>query len=141
MVDFVGVDALPAGLALDLGDLVEGLAEAHDAEADHARVEAEHAPQLRLRATPRVEPHDEVVPLGVLHLVHARRPRQQEGAPVGVPAHDAAGSQHEGAGRAGDPAIVEGPVRFQREWYEGGLGHPSCGGSVASIEVGDELTL
>jgi len=65
--------------AVDAAQLVADL---DDGEADHARVEAEHAAHLLLHPDRPVELHDKVVALVVLGLMFRRRPRQVELAAV-----------------------------------------------------------
>lgn len=121
----------PLDLAPDLlhpGNRAPGpqpLGQFDDAEPYHARIEPEGATHGGLRGGGGVEAHDEVVPGVVVGLMRFCRLGQQEGAPVGEAADDAARAQDQAAGVAGDSGGGERVLVGGREiggWTVGGDG-------------------
>jgi hypothetical protein len=83
-------------------DVLKLLAHLHDRISDQARIQTHCASQSVLCACTGVEAHDEVVAVVVGRLQFLRGLGEQEGAPVGVAAHDAALGQDDVACRFGD---------------------------------------
>jgi len=94
--------SIPLRLAAHILDLLQLAPHLHHTIPNHARVQAQRPPHRMLRLGARVEAQDEVVALAVDGALLARRLGQQEGAPVGDAAHDAAGGEDDVAGRFGD---------------------------------------
>lgn len=86
--------------------------------ADHAWLEAQRVSDVLVDARRRVVPHDEVVAVGVLHLVDGDGLGQREDAPVGEAADDAAVFQDEGADGLGDSFLC----LFVREGESAAIG-------------------
>lgn len=76
--------------------------------ADHSGLEAEGAADRLVDVCGGVVAHDEVVAVGVLHLVHRDGLGEGEDAPVGEAADDAAVFEDEGADGLGDSGVVVG---------------------------------
>lgn len=70
--------------------------------ADHARLEAQGGADVVVDGGGGVVAHDEVVAVGVLHLVDGDGLGEGEDAPVGEAADDAAVAEDEGAYCLGD---------------------------------------
>lgn len=95
----------PTGLGADIDDILQLLAEPDDAEADHARIEAQGGADATLDGARGIEAHDEVMALGVRGLMDPSSSRQREGSPVGEAAHDPARVEDQHAGRLGDAEV------------------------------------
>ena len=97
---------LPADAGADAAAGLElAVAEADAGVADHAGVEGEHAADGLLGGGRGVEPHREVVPVVVPHLVHRHRPRQREHPPVRHAPYHPLVLQHQLPGRDHDPVF------------------------------------
>lgn len=69
---------------------------------NHAGLEAQRIPDILVDVCARVVPHDEVVPVVVLHLVHGDGPRKGEDPPVAYSADDTTVTEDDGADCVGD---------------------------------------
>lgn len=86
--------------------------------ANHTRLEAQGVAQVGMDVGRGVVPHDEVVAVGVLHLVDGDGPREREDAPVGDTADDTTISKYEGADSLCNPASkVSERATGSRRWY------------------------
>lgn len=83
--------------------------------ANHARLEAQRGSHILVDFGGGVVAHDEVVAVGVLHLVDGDWLGEGEDAPVGEAADDAAVFEDEGADGLGDSVFVRLAVRL-RDW-------------------------
>lgn len=92
----------PLGRAESRDGLELAVAELDVGGADHARLEAQGRADVVVDARGGVVAHDEVVAVGVLHLVDGDWFGEGEDAPVGEAADDAAVFEDEGADGLGD---------------------------------------
>ena len=72
--------------------------------ANHSRLETQRAAHCLVNVCGGVVAHDEVVAVGVLHLMHGDGLGKGEDSPVGEAADDAAVFEDEGADGLGDSA-------------------------------------
>lgn len=84
--------------------------------ANHARLEAQRGSHVLVDFGGGVVAHDEVVAVGVLHLVDGDWLGEGEDAPVGEAADDAAVFQDEGADGLGDSVFCY--VRLAASWED-----------------------
>jgi hypothetical protein len=102
-ISYTRRSALPElGHARHVLDVLKLLAHLDDRVSDQPRVETHCASQGMLCAGAGVEAHDEVVAILVGGLQLLRGLGEEEGAPVGVAAHDALLRQDNGARSFGD---------------------------------------
>lgn len=105
----------PLGRAESGQRLKLSVAELDMGGADHARLEPQGISDVAVDLCGGVVAHDEVVAVGVLHLVDGDGLGEGEDAPVREAADDAAVLEYEGADGVCDPARASGQYRHMEE--------------------------
>lgn len=96
------IPPLPIHRPTNILDLLQRCPQLHDTKPDHPRIPRQQIPHSILSLNRTVEAHDEVVAAVVAGLMFVSGAGEQEDAPVGDAADDAAGPEHDSAGCAGD---------------------------------------